>query len=125
VILVPGCVRREYLCQLPSYQLALSRKHRTKGHRRVLQRAGVRDQCTTLPYPLLDFVRWQNVVFERWNTISVRVHRPVTIDVANPPIAYEVADPGEYELAGNGEWHLYSYAADPTTMIVRLPEDIR
>ncbi len=74
----------------------------------------------TLPYSLLDPVRWQNVVFEKWNTISVRVYRPVTIDLANPPIAYGVSDPGEYELAGNGGRHFYSYTADPAKQTIAL-----
>jgi hypothetical protein len=66
----------------------------------------------TLPYSLIDPVRWQNVVFEKWNTISIRIHRPVTIHLANPDIAYQPSDDRDYELAGNGGRHFYSYTSD-------------
>jgi hypothetical protein len=74
----------------------------------------------TLPYSLIDPVRWQNVVFEKWNTVSVRIHRPASIDIANPPIAYEATDSHEYEIAGNGGRHFYSYTADPVKHTILL-----
>lgn len=65
----------------------------------------------TLPYSLVDPVRWQNVVFERWNTVSIRVHRPVAINLATPSIAPASADRRNYEMAGNGGRHFYRYTA--------------
>jgi hypothetical protein len=66
----------------------------------------------SLPYSLVDPVRWQNVVFEKWNTISIRIHRPVTIHLANPEIAVLPSDDRDYEFAGNGGRHFYSYTVD-------------
>jgi hypothetical protein len=74
----------------------------------------------TLPYSLIDPVRWQNVVFEKWNTISIRIDRPVTIDVANPDIAFQPDDKRDYELAGNGGRHFYTYTADPAGGTIHL-----
>jgi len=83
----------------------------------------------TLPYSLVDPVRWQNVVFEEWNTLSIRIHRPVDIAPLNPPIAHRPSEERDYELAGNGGRHFYRYIADTEHGKLRLegknrPEEI-
>lgn len=81
----------------------------------IVQSAGIYDvkdfvfNGDTIPYSLVDSVRWQNVVFEEWNTLSVRENTPVKIDSLKPRIVYQLDKDRNYEQIGNGGRHFYRY----------------
>ena len=61
----------------------------------------------TIPYSLVDSVRWQNVVFEKWNTLSVRENSHVKVDSLKPRIT--ASTDRNYEYLGNGGRQFYAY----------------
>ncbi|MGE9314063.1 hypothetical protein ACLOAU_20585 [Niabella sp. CJ426] len=68
----------------------------------------------TLPYSLVDPVRWQNVVFESWNTISIRDNEPVIIDSTKPQLLWHPDSLKNFEKIGNAGRHFYRYTYTPT-----------
>lgn len=67
----------------------------------------------TLPYSLVDPVRWQNVVFESWNTISVRDNVPVIIDSTRPQLLWHPDSLKNFDKIGNAGRHFYRYTYSP------------
>lgn len=68
----------------------------------------------TLPYSLIDPVRWQNVVFESWNTISIRDNEPVVIDSTRPQLLWHPDSLKNFDKIGNAGRHFYRYTYAPT-----------
>jgi hypothetical protein len=69
----------------------------------------------TLPYSLVDPVRWQNVVFESWNTISIRDNEPVIIDSTKPQLLWHPDSLKNFEKIGNAGRHFYRYTYAPAS----------
>lgn len=72
----------------------------------------------SLPYSLVDAVRWQNVVFEKWNSISVRKGVSAPLDPAIPAVSDDTQRP--YEWEGNGGRYYYRYTVDSAHHQIRL-----
>ncbi len=68
----------------------------------------------TLPYSLVDPVRWQNVVFESWNTISIKNNEPVIIDDTRPQLLWHPDSLKNFDKIGNAGRHFYRYTYSPT-----------
>ncbi|MCH5718289.1 hypothetical protein [Niabella hibiscisoli] len=67
----------------------------------------------TLPYSLVDPVRWQNVVFESWNTISIKNNEPVIIDSTRPRLLWHPDSLKNFDKIGNAGRHFYRYTYSP------------
>jgi hypothetical protein len=67
----------------------------------------------TLPYSLVDPVRWQNVVFESWNTISIRDNEPVIVDSTKPQLLWHPDSLKNFDKIGNAGRHFYRYTYSP------------
>lgn len=67
----------------------------------------------TLPYSLVDPVRWQNVVFESWNTISIRSNEPLIIDSTRPQLLWHPDSLKNFDKIGNAGRHFYRYTYVP------------
>lgn len=63
----------------------------------------------TIPYSLVDSLRWQNVVFESWNTLSIRSNESIAIDRTKPRIVWQADVDRNFEQTGSGGRHFYRY----------------